>query len=166
MKFVKRLHHVPYETAFQRLRLFFLVRRRIRGDLICMYKITLSLLDFACDAVFAAATRIGLRGHALEIHQKRCKTRRRQHAFSVLVVPYWSKLPEEIMNAYPWRHSSCDWMRGGSPFSLKFPSKPFPDTPSQISSTCRIPPLCYYCNYSWSSIVVFTAHSTNKRDLI
>ncbi len=37
VKFVKGLRHVPYETALQRLQLFSLTRRRIRGDLICMY---------------------------------------------------------------------------------------------------------------------------------
>ncbi len=46
------------------------------------------LLDFLCDAVFAAPIRIGFRGHTLKIHQQRCKTRR-QHAFSV---PYCNKL--------------------------------------------------------------------------
>ncbi len=60
VKFVKGLLHVPYETALQRLQLFSLIRRRIRGDLICMYKIMHGLLDFPCDAVFAAPTRIGL----------------------------------------------------------------------------------------------------------
>ncbi len=48
------------------------------------------LLDFPCDAVFAAPTRIRLRGHTFKIYQQRCKTRRRQHAFSVRVVPYWN----------------------------------------------------------------------------
>ncbi len=90
---------LPYDTALQRLRLFSLIRRRLRGDLICMYKIMHGLLDFPCDAVFAATTRIGLRGHTFKIHQQRCKTRRRQHAFSVQVVPYWDNLPEEIANA-------------------------------------------------------------------
>ncbi len=64
-----------------------------------MYKIMHGLLDFPCDAVFAAPTRIGLRGHILMIHQQRCKTRHRQHAFSVRVVPYWNKLPEGIVTA-------------------------------------------------------------------
>ncbi len=77
--FVKGLRHVPYETALQRLQLFSLIRRRIRGDLICMYKIMHGLLDFPCDAVFAALTSIGLRGHTLKIHQQRCSTRRRDH---------------------------------------------------------------------------------------
>ncbi len=68
VKFVKGLRHVPYETALQRLQLFSLIRRRIRGDLTCLYKIMHGLLDFPCDAVFAAPTRIGLRGHTLKIH--------------------------------------------------------------------------------------------------
>ncbi len=46
VKFVKGLRHGPYETALQRLQLFSLVRRRIRGNLICMYKIMHGLLDF------------------------------------------------------------------------------------------------------------------------
>ncbi len=35
--FVKGLRYVPYEAALQRQRLLFLVRRRIRGGLICIY---------------------------------------------------------------------------------------------------------------------------------
>ncbi len=99
VKLVKGLRHVSYEAALQRLQLFSLIRRRIRGDLICMYKIMHGLLDFLCDAVFADPTRIGLRGHTLKIYQQRCKTRRRQHAFSLRVVPYWNKLPEDIVTA-------------------------------------------------------------------
>ncbi len=57
VKFVKGLRHVPYETALQRLQLFSLIRRRIRGNLICIYRIMHCFLDFPCDAVFAAPTR-------------------------------------------------------------------------------------------------------------
>ncbi len=98
-KFVKGLRHVSCEIVLQWLWLFSLVRRRIRCHLICMYKIMHGLLDFQCDAVFAAPTHIGLRGHAFKIHQRRCKARRRQHAFSVRVASYLNKLPEEIANA-------------------------------------------------------------------
>ncbi len=68
VKFGKGLLHVPYETALQRLQLFSLVRRRIRGDPICMYKIMHGLLGFPFDAVFATPTRIGNRGHTFKIH--------------------------------------------------------------------------------------------------
>ncbi len=99
VKFVKGLRNVPYETALQRMRLFYLVRRRIRGDLICMYKIMHGLLDFPCDTAFAAPAHIGLRGHTLKVHEQRCKTRRHQRAFCIRVVSYWNTLPEEIVNA-------------------------------------------------------------------
>ncbi len=93
---VKGLRHVPYAAALKQLQLFSLVCRRIRGDHICMFKMMHSLLNFPCDTVLVASTRTGLRGHSFKIHKQRCKTRRRQHAFSVRVNPYWNKLPEEI----------------------------------------------------------------------
>ncbi len=39
VKYVKGLRHVLNETALQRLRLFSVVGRRIRVDLICIYKV-------------------------------------------------------------------------------------------------------------------------------
>ncbi len=67
-KFVKGLLHVSYETALQRLRLYFLARRRIPGNLVCMYKVMHGLLEFPCDTDFAASTYIGLRGHTFKVH--------------------------------------------------------------------------------------------------
>ncbi len=80
MKFVKGLRHVPCETGFQRLRLFSVVRRRIRGDLNNMHKIKQGLLNFLCGAVFAAPTCIRLPGHTFNIYQRRCKILRRQRS--------------------------------------------------------------------------------------
>ncbi len=132
VKFVKGLRHVPYETALQRLQLFSLACRRIRNDLICMYEIMHGLLDFLYDVVFAAPTRIGLRGHTFKIHQQRCKTRRHQHAFSVRVLPYWTKLPEEIVTA-----TSVETFK----FQLDARCQSvFPNTPSRICSTLSYPP--------------------------
>ncbi len=94
LKFVKGLHHAHMRQPSSGCGSFPLSLE----DLISMYKIMHGLLDFPCDAVFAAPP-AGLRGHTLKIHQQRCKTRRCQYVFSVRVVPYWNKLPEEIMNA-------------------------------------------------------------------
>ncbi len=82
------------EAALQGLRPSRLARRRIRGGPICLHTTMHGLLDFPCDAVFAAPTRFGPRGPSCKIHQQLCKTRRRQHAFSAWVFPYWNKLPE------------------------------------------------------------------------
>ncbi len=98
-KFVKRLRHVPYEAALKWLRLFSLVRKRARGDLICMYKMMHHILEFPCDAAFEVPTRSGFRGHTFKVQQQRCKTRRHPHAFSVQVIPYCNKLSENIVKA-------------------------------------------------------------------
>ncbi len=98
LKFVKELRHVPYEVAFIQLRLFSLTHRRIRGDLIAMFKITHGLLEFPMETTFVYPTRQGLRGHAFKFLQQRCCTRRHQFAFTIRSVPFLNKLPAEIVN--------------------------------------------------------------------
>ncbi len=56
------LRNVPYETALQRLQLFSPIRRRIRGELSCMYEIVHGLLNFSCDVIFAATLTVGFQG--------------------------------------------------------------------------------------------------------
>ncbi len=48
---MKGLRHVSYEAALKQLRLFSLTNRRIRGDLIAMFKFTHDLLEFPMAAV-------------------------------------------------------------------------------------------------------------------
>ncbi len=52
LKFVKDFRHVPYEAALMQLRLFSLTHRRIRGDLIPVFKITHGLLEFPMASTF------------------------------------------------------------------------------------------------------------------
>ncbi len=54
LKFVKGLRHAPYEAALIQLRLFSLTHRRIRGDLLAMFKITHGLLAFPMETTFVA----------------------------------------------------------------------------------------------------------------
>ncbi len=49
----------PNEPALRRLLFYSFDRRRIRGSLICLYKIAHSLLNLPRDCVFAAPTRPG-----------------------------------------------------------------------------------------------------------
>ncbi len=99
LKLVKGLWHVAHETALKQLRLFSLTHRRIRGNLITMFKITHGPLEFPMAPTFAHPTRKGLCSNAYKFHQQRCCTRRRQFAFTIRVVPFWNKLPAEIVNA-------------------------------------------------------------------
>ncbi len=104
-KFEKGLRHVPFEAALKQLSLFSFTHRRIRGDLIAMFKITHGLLEFPMASTFAHPTRKGLRCHAYKFHQQRCCVRRRQFAFTILAVTFWNKLPAEIVNAYSAKYS-------------------------------------------------------------
>ncbi len=69
LNFVKGFRRVPYEAALEKLHLFSLTHRRIRGDLIAMFKITHGLLEFPMASTFVYPTRQGLRGHAFKFHQ-------------------------------------------------------------------------------------------------
>ncbi len=63
LKFMKGRRHVPYKVAFKQLRLFSLTHRRIRGDLIPIFKITHNLLEFSMESIFTHPIRKGLRDH-------------------------------------------------------------------------------------------------------
>ncbi len=73
VKFAQGLRHVPYEATPRQLGLFSLARRKVRGDLICMFEIADGLLCFQQNADFNVHTHFGLRDHAFKIHQQ-CPT--------------------------------------------------------------------------------------------
>ncbi len=100
LKIVKGFRPVPYDAPVQQLRLFFLTHRRIRGNLISMFKITHNLLLFPMESTFTHPTRKGLRGHAYKLHQQRCCTRRRQFDFTIRFVLFWNKRPAKIVNEF------------------------------------------------------------------
>ncbi len=104
LTFAKGLRHNPYEAALKQFRLFSLTHRRIRGDLIAMFKITHGLLEFPMASTFVYPTRQGLRGHTFKFHQQRCCSRRRQFAFTIRAVPFWrdsQRIVGEIFQGTP-----------------------------------------------------------------
>ncbi len=147
LKLAKGLRHAPYEAALKQLRLFSLTYRRIRGDLIVMFKITHGLLELPMASTFAHTTRKGLRGHAYKFHRQRCCTRRRQFAFKNSGCPILEK------------NAGCDSQRilgeifqdtpGCSSYSPKIPSNTPPPTIHPLTHTCHHP--------TRPSILVFTA---------
>ncbi len=123
----------------QQLRSFSLVCRIILGVLICVHKIMHSRLDFPCDVAFVAPTRFGLPGHSFKIQKQRFKTRRRKHAFSYRVFPYWNRSPAEIAYA-----SSVEIFKLRPEVSQKSPSNPSSrrlKSTQQVQKFVFIPPL-------------------------
>ncbi len=93
------------------------------------------LLDFPWDSL-CSSTRSGLRIHIFKYHQQRCNIWCRQHAFSVQVVPCWSKLPAETM-AVP---------------------VPLVSLPPLLPELIPLSPVVSVIFYPWSSAVEFAAN--------
>ncbi len=71
LKFMKGLRHVPYEAILHQLRLFSPIHRRIRGNLISMFKFKNGLLVFSMESTVTHLNHTGLRGHAYKFHTNR-----------------------------------------------------------------------------------------------
>ncbi len=62
----ERVRHDPYKAAIKQLLLLYLTSRRIRSDLMSMYRISHGLLEFPTETAFNHLTRPGLCGHAFK----------------------------------------------------------------------------------------------------
>jgi|SRR6218665_1015980 len=94
------LAKVPYEERLQKLSLFTLERRRMRGDLIETYKI-LHGLENVDEHTFFNKTTANLRGHtcSLKLYHKPVRLGVRKFFFSPRIVHNWNRLPEEAVSA-------------------------------------------------------------------
>ncbi len=161
---MKEVRHFLYEAALIQLRLFSLTHRRIRGDLIVMFKITHGLLEFPMASTYTHPTREGLRGHAYKFHQQRCCTRRRRFAYTIRPVPFWNKLSAEIVNAssvksfkiLPGTH--CQSLFPKIPIQLKSNHNPLPQHISaHVENSHPNDPSHITHPPTWLYIIVFTA---------
>ena len=73
-------------------------RRRIRGDLIETFKVMKGLSGISREDLFSLILEKGTRGHSLRLQRKHSRLQIRAKYFSNRVVPYWNKLPEEVIN--------------------------------------------------------------------
>ena len=93
------LNH-PYPERLARLKLPTLAFRRLRGDMIQVYRIMHRFADIQPCTLFDMEPKVGsLRGHNLKIQKTRCKGRIRRNCFSQRVVNIWNKLPGHVVSA-------------------------------------------------------------------
>ena len=102
-KLIPALADLPYEDRLKRLELTTLQERRVRGDLIEVFKI---LKGF--DAVNAGVKFLELdtgplrdrtRGHSMKLTKPRHRTHKRTKFFSSRVVELWNSLPERVITS-------------------------------------------------------------------
>ena len=96
-KIVPELAHLSYEDRLKELKLTTLEDRRIRGDLIEVYKIVNKVDNVDCSQFFEFRDYAGLRGHCQTLQVRRCRYNVRKYYFSNRVVCLWNSLPESVV---------------------------------------------------------------------
>jgi len=98
-KLVKGLKKWTYEDRLKHLGLQSLKKRRLRGDLIEVYKILngKERVDTAKFFQLASDTH-GLRGHLQKLFKPRCRTTVRKTFFSNRIIDEWNRLPQYVID--------------------------------------------------------------------
>jgi ribonuclease P/MRP protein subunit RPP40 len=94
---------LTYPERLERLRLPTLSYRRVRGDMIEVYKMLTGIYDTNATSCLKLwkdmAPRQGTRGHEFKLFPSPAKTSLGQNSFSVRVVKLWNSLPSTLVNA-------------------------------------------------------------------
>jgi hypothetical protein len=99
-KQIPGLKDLSYEDRLRRLGLPTLKYRRIRGDMIELYKILTHKYDKnVSDFIKLNKCNKGTRGHNLKIEKQQFRLDVRKHSFVCRSVETWNSLPAEIVNA-------------------------------------------------------------------
>jgi hypothetical protein len=98
-KLIEGYKDFEYEERLERTGLITLEKRRVRGDLIQVFKM-LKGFDKTNYQEFFELTNAGrTRGHTLKLNKKCCSGDLRKHFFTQRVINAWNRLPQEVVDA-------------------------------------------------------------------
>ena len=99
-KLVPRLRDLPYETRKKELGLTSLEDRRIRGDLIEVFKLMHGFENVDRKQFFKLSSEVhdsGTRGHEWKIYEPQRKSKSREDFFDIRIIKTWNRLPPEVV---------------------------------------------------------------------
>ena len=102
-RMIPELKSLPYEARLKRLNLTTLEIRRIRGDLIEVYKILNGLEKINPDSMFTRFT-YNTRCHTMKLEKKHVHLDSRKYVFTQRVIDYWNALPQTAIDAESINH--------------------------------------------------------------
>ena len=91
------LDGLSYKERLDRLGLFSLERRRLRGDLIEVYKIMRGTDQLERQYLFPKVGESKTRGHRFKVRGERYKRAQRGNLFTHRVVSVWNELPDVVV---------------------------------------------------------------------
>ena len=98
LNLVEEFRSASYEEKLRRANLTSLETRRMRGDLIEVYKMIHGFTNVNINEFFTLATS-GLRGHNFKLFKPRIHTDIYKFSFSNRVIDKWNALPYDVVNA-------------------------------------------------------------------
>ena len=98
-KLVSEIRHLSYSERLRSLGIPPLQYRRLRADMIEVFKIFNGIDIINKETLFPAPMSQITRGHPIKIHKKFSRTNIRKYSFSQRVVSAWNALPEDIVTA-------------------------------------------------------------------
>jgi hypothetical protein len=99
-KLIPGMSDLTYPERLQKLKLPTLKYRRIRGDMIEMYKILTTKYDVSVSSFIPMCDKEGkTRGHGMKIAKKRPRLNIRQNSFVYRCVNTWNSLPIKVVEA-------------------------------------------------------------------
>ena len=97
-KSVRGLENYTYEERLKMLKLHSLSKRRLRGDLIEVFKIVKGFSGLIYDNYFQYAEKWSTRGHRFKIFKLRCNTNKNSVFFSQRIINEWNNLGTQVGN--------------------------------------------------------------------
>jgi len=92
---VPELRNLSYNERLDCLKLWSLEERRVRADLIEVYKIVHGLSPIAFEDFFEFDKSERTRGHSFKLRKQQCRLDLRLHFFSERVINLWNKLDDQ-----------------------------------------------------------------------
>ena len=98
-KLIPDMWNVPYEERLKRLNLFSLETRRLRGELIQVFKILHGYDDIDWRELFDRDTTSVTRSNGFKLRGKRFQTDVAKNFFTYKVVNEWNALPDTVVDS-------------------------------------------------------------------